>query len=96
MQKAFFRAGHAHAGVIVLLSLICQMLVDQAALPAGLQWAVRVGVVVSALLISGGFFGSAIGAKLTQPNRWIALLFIGIVTLALAVITLGIGLIRSR
>jgi len=26
LRQNFFRAGHAHAGVIVLLSLICQML----------------------------------------------------------------------
>lgn len=28
LRQNFFRAGHAHAGVIVLLSLICQMLAD--------------------------------------------------------------------
>ena len=34
LRQNFFRAGHAHAGVIVILSLVCQMLVDAAALPA--------------------------------------------------------------
>ena len=29
----FFRAGHAHAGVIVILSLVCQLLADAALLP---------------------------------------------------------------
>jgi hypothetical protein len=95
-QKAFFRAGHAHAGVLVILSLICQMLVDHAALSPGWQWAVRLGVVAAALLVSGGFFGSSIGAGLNQPNRLIGILYAGIVILALSVITLGIGLIRSR
>ncbi|WP_143309278.1 hypothetical protein [Chitinophaga vietnamensis] len=28
-QRAMFRAGHAHAGVIVILSLICQALADE-------------------------------------------------------------------
>ncbi|HEX6509866.1 MAG TPA: hypothetical protein VF221_19750 [Chloroflexota bacterium] len=29
-QKAFFRAGHAHAGVLVTLALVGQILVDAA------------------------------------------------------------------
>jgi hypothetical protein len=28
LRQNFFRAGHAHAGVIVILSLVCQMLAD--------------------------------------------------------------------
>jgi hypothetical protein len=95
-QQAFFRAGHAHAGVLVILSLICQILVDHAALTPGWQWAVRIGVIAAALLVSGGFFGSAVGAGLNQPNRLIIVLYIGIIVLAFSVVTLGIGLIRSR
>jgi hypothetical protein len=57
LRQNFFRAGHAHAGVIVILSLICQALAD-AVLPAPLVWFVRVGVPVSAILISAGFFVS--------------------------------------
>jgi len=30
LQQNFFRAGHAHEGVIVILSLICQILADSA------------------------------------------------------------------
>lgn len=32
LRQNFFRAGHAHAGVIVILSLICQVLADAAIL----------------------------------------------------------------
>jgi Ni,Fe-hydrogenase I cytochrome b subunit len=35
-RQNFFRAGHAHAGVIVILSLICEMLADSATLPVPL------------------------------------------------------------
>jgi len=35
LQTSFFRAGHAHAGVLVILSLICQMFVEHAALGPG-------------------------------------------------------------
>jgi hypothetical protein len=34
LRQNFFRAGHAHAGVFVLLSLVCQILANAAALPA--------------------------------------------------------------
>src|SRR5262244_3799390 len=30
LRQNFFRAGHAHAGVIVILSLVCQIFVDSA------------------------------------------------------------------
>ena len=33
LRQNFFRAGHAHAGVIVILSLVCQILADSAVLP---------------------------------------------------------------
>ena len=36
-QWALFRAGHAHAGVWVVLSLVIQVLLDAATLPAGLS-----------------------------------------------------------
>ena len=55
LRQNFFRAGHAHAGVIVLLSLICQMLADSAALPISLLWLVRIAVPFAAVLISAGF-----------------------------------------
>ena len=35
LQTSFFRAGHAHAGVLVMLSLICQIFVEHAALGPG-------------------------------------------------------------
>ena len=43
LRQNFFRAGHAHAGVIVL-SFVCQILTDSAVLPSPLVWLVRIGV----------------------------------------------------
>jgi hypothetical protein len=56
LQTSFFRAGHAHAGVLVILSLICQIFVEQAALGPGFAWLVRIGVPLAAILIPLGFF----------------------------------------
>jgi hypothetical protein len=95
LRQNLFRAGHAHAGVIVILSLICQLLADGAALPDSLLWMVRIGVPLSAILISAGFFVSIPSPTATQPNGLVALIYVGAVLLALSVITLGIGLLRA-
>ena len=93
-QRSMMRAGHAHAGVLVILAIVAQILMDQARLPETLGWAVRIGFVLAALLVSGGFFGGAMGND--NPGGLIALLWIGVVVLAASVITLGIGLIMAR
>ena len=95
LRQNFFRAGHAHAGVIVILSLVCQMLADAAVLPSPLIWFVRIGVPLSAILISAGFFFSMLPPTATQPNGAISLIYVGAVVLAVSVLTLGVGLIRS-
>jgi Ni,Fe-hydrogenase I cytochrome b subunit len=94
LRQNFFRAGHAHAGVIVILSLVCQVLADSADLPSLLVWFVRIGVPLSAILISAGFFFSMLPLTASQPNGAISLIYVGAVVLAISVITLGVGLIR--
>jgi hypothetical protein len=95
LRQNFFRAGHAHAGVIVILSLICQMLADAAVLPVPLLWFVRIGVPLSAILISAGFFFSVLPPTATQASGAVSLIYAGALILAVAVVTLGIGLLRS-
>lgn len=93
-QRGMFRAGHAHAGVLVLLGLIGQQLVDH--LRVGPILPIRVGLVAAPLLVSGGFFAAAIGPGLTAPNAALPILWLGVVILALTVLALGVSLIRSR
>jgi hypothetical protein len=95
LRQNFFRAGHAHAGVIVLFSLVCQMLADSATLPISLLWFVRVGVPLAAILISAGFFFSVLPPTATQPNGAVSLIYLGAVVLAVAVVSLGIGLLKA-
>jgi hypothetical protein len=96
LRQNFFRAGHAHAGVIVILSLVCQMLADAAALPSPVLWAVRIGVPLAAILISSGFFFSMSPTTASQPGGAVALIYWGAVVLASSVVTLGVGLLRSQ
>jgi hypothetical protein len=95
LRQNFFRAGHAHAGVIVILSLVCQILGDAAVLPVPVLWFVRIGIPLSAILISAGFFFSVLPPTATQASGAVALISAGAVILALAVVTLGVGLLRS-
>lgn len=94
LRQNFFRAGHAHAGVFVILSLLCQILADSAALPTPWLWLARVGVPVAAILIPAGFFFSMVSPAATKPNGFISLIYLGIPFLAAGVMTLGIGLLR--
>jgi hypothetical protein len=94
-RQNFFRAGHAHAGVIVILSLVCQILADAAVLPAPLVWFIRIGVPLSAILISSGFLLSMLPPTATQPlKEAVSLIYVGAVILAVSVLTLAVGLIR--
>src|SRR4029077_16007914 len=95
LRQNFFRAGHAHAGVIVILSLICEVLADASVLPAPMLWFVRIGVPLAAILISSGFFFSVLSPTATQASGAVALIYAGAVILALAVATLGVGLLRT-
>src|SRR6267142_261230 len=81
LRQNFFRAGHAHAGVIVILSLMCQILADAAVLPMPLLWLVRIGVPLSAVLISAGFFFSALPPTASQANGAVSLIYVGAVVL---------------
>jgi len=95
LRQNFFRAGHAHAGVIVLLSLICQLLADNAAPPGSLVWLTRIGVPLAAILIPLGFFLSVPLPTATKPSGAVAFIYAGAIVLAVSVLTLGIGLVRA-
>jgi hypothetical protein len=94
LRQNFFRAGHAHAGVIVILSLVCEMLADASFLPTPLLWFVRIGVPLSAILISAGFFFSVLPPTTTQASGAVSLIYVGALILAIAIVSLGIGLLR--
>jgi hypothetical protein len=95
IRQNLFRAGHAHAGVIVIFSLVCQMLVDSIGLPDALAWFVRIGVPATAIVMPLGFFLSVASPKAERPNGAIRLVYVGAVILAISVLILGIGLVRA-
>src|ERR1700740_3042052 len=72
LRQNFFRAGHAHAGVFVILSLVCQILADSATLPEQLMWVARIGVPLAAILLPAGFFFSMVSPTATRPNGFVS------------------------
>ena len=95
LRQNFFRAGHAHAGVFVILSLVCQLLADGASLSTPWMWLARIGVPIAAILIPMGFFLSMTSPAATQPNALVSLIYAGAAFLAAGAITLGVGLVRA-
>jgi hypothetical protein len=92
LQKSFFRAGHAHAGVLVILGLVVLMLTQLN--DVGQPWAaLSFGVLFAAIFMPAGFFLSVIGTDPQKPNRLIALLWFGAALLGIGLLTAGIGLI---
>lgn len=94
-QRSFARAGHAHAGVLVTLALVCQILADAADLTGPQATLARSGVALAAILMPAGFFFSSMGRERTEPNRFIALLWAGALALGAGALSLGIGLLSS-
>jgi hypothetical protein len=94
-QRSMFRAGHAHAGVLVMFALLMQLMIDHAAISETMKWMARIGFPLAAILISTGFFGAASGKGITQPTSMISILYAGMAVLAAALIICGVGLVKA-
>jgi hypothetical protein len=95
LRQDLWRAGHAHAGVYLMLSLVALRYVDEAELSAAAKWLVRIAIPSAAILVPAAFFLSVLSPDATEPNELIALAYVGAVVLAAGVILLGIGLLRT-
>ncbi len=95
LQKGFFRAGHAHAAVLLVLGLANLALLDRAGLPLWLHILAGVLVPAAALIMPAGFFLSVLGRDPARPNRLIALVWAGGGVLALGLICSGLSLILA-
>ncbi|HSK91697.1 MAG TPA: hypothetical protein VK875_10320 [Euzebyales bacterium] len=96
LRQDLWRAGHAHAGVLLLLSLIALRYVDEAVLGPTARAVARHAIPAAAILLPLAFFGSVLSPDATEPNALISLAYVGAVSLTVGVLTLGIGLIRRR
>jgi hypothetical protein len=96
LRQDLWRAGHAHAGVLLLLSLVLLRYVDEASLSPLWKAIARHTTPVAAILLPVAYFLSVLSPSATEPNGLISLAFVGAGVLAFGFIVLGVGLLRSR
>lgn len=95
LQRNFFRAGHAHAAVLLVLSIAILAVIDYAPLEGGWMWAARSLVPIAAILMPAGFFLSVLGKNPERPSGLIVVLWIGAASLTAGLIIAGVGLILA-
>jgi hypothetical protein len=92
-REQFFRAGHAHAGVLLVLSLVYFLYLDRTGYSTGVQWLAGLLLLLGIMAQSGGFF---IHLGLGQKNRSSLGTIVtrtGALLIAAALIVLAIGLL---
>src|SRR5215467_1971122 len=94
-QVNCFRAGHAHAGVLLLMSLLYYMYLGPTHLSHSVKMAVCIALVVGILAQSGGFFLHMFQGEPNKASLGTMITTTGAVLLAVAVIVLVYGLISS-
>lgn len=92
LQKSFYRAGHAHAGALVILGLVVALFVDLAGVTGPAAPLSRL-VLLAAILMPAGFFLSVVGHDPRRPNRLYVLIWLGAASLVTGVIAAGVGLL---
>lgn len=94
LRRELWRAGHAHAGILLILSLVALRYVDEATLSERWRGIVRHTIPLSAILLPAAFFLSVLSPEATEPNALIKLAYAGAASLGVGLVALGIGLIR--
>ena len=94
VRQALFRAMHAHAGVLLLLTLVALLYVDRTALSEGARWLVRLTIAAAPILIPAGFAFSVLSPDAQAPGAALTLTYLGALSLAVGTVTLGVGLLR--
>lgn len=95
LQTTFFRAGHAHAGVLLILSIAILSVIDQSALDGFWLALASSGPPIAAILLPAGFFLSVLGRDPQRPSRLIWLLWAGAALLTAGLVAAGIGLLTA-
>jgi len=95
LRQDLWRAGHAHAAVLLLLSLVILRYVDETNLSERVRALARTAAPIASILLPVAFFLSVLSPDATEPNALIYLAYVGAVILAAGLLTVGIGLLRK-
>ncbi len=78
IRQDLWRAGHAHAGVLLVLGLLILRYVDEARLGERGKWFVRLSAPSAAILMPMAFFLSVLSPQATAPNALIYVAYAGL------------------
>lgn len=95
MRQRLWAAGHAHAGVLLILSLVVLTLVDQTGLGSGWKVLVRWAFPAAAILMPAAYFLSVLKPNAERPTPIINLAYLGAISLTTGMITIGVGLLQT-
>lgn len=94
-QRTFFRAGHAHAGVLLLMSLLFHLYLEKTNLPISWKIAAASILAVGILAQSSGFFIHMAIGQAGQASIGTSVTIGGAVLLVFAIIIMVYGLIAT-
>lgn len=94
-QEQFFRAGHGHAGVLLVLALVYLVLMPQTSYSSSAQLWLSAILLLGVLLQSGGFFLHLVVGDVGQASIGTTVTRLGALLLAAALIGLGVGMLRA-
>ena len=94
-DEQFFRAGHGHAGVLLILSLVYFLYLDRTELSEQAQWIAGGALALGVLAQSGGFFLHLALGEPNQASAGTAMTIGGGVLIAIALAALAYGLVRA-
>jgi hypothetical protein len=92
-REQFFRAGHAHAGVLLVLSLVYFLYLGRTGYSTGVQWIAGLLLLAGIIAQSGGFFlHMGLGRK-NRSSLGTVVTRTGALLIAAALVMLAIGLL---
>jgi hypothetical protein len=94
-QETYFRAGHAHAGALLLLSLLYYQYLERTSSSVLVRWMACTAVLVSLLAISGGFFLHMARGETGRGSAGVLVTNLGAGLLALATLFLAYLIIAA-
>jgi hypothetical protein len=94
-EEQYFRAGHGHAGVLLVLSLVFFLLLERTRFGEPARWLVGLGLLLGILLQSGGFFLHLLVGEEGASSAGTQVTRLGAVLIAAALVTVGVGLLRA-
>ena len=92
-REQFFRAGHAHAGVLLVLSLVYFLYLDRTGYSTGVQWLAGLLLLLGIMAQSGGFFLHLARGQKDRSSLGTIVTRTGALLIAAALIVLAIGLL---